>query len=341
LSPMILCTLLVVSAFFVLATEEEHHWSYPYDVDSWSDGDENAACKSGESQSPINLTESNLIQDTELTLKFQKDGGRIYGATGGKSIGGHALKLLVVDDAEVLMLDGEEYHLLQFHLHTGSEHRVNNKQYAMEAHYVHTIDNEDKGADEVQYAVISLLFELTEDTDHPSVNAINKMLDLFNFQEDQESNWAQEQDYLMGNYTKHFKDEDEFGTDAEIFSAESLIELLQHKDRYWKYSGSLTTPPCTETVTWLVMMEPLAITQAQVSSIVALSGTADNFRPTQPLNGRHVDSGEGTHQGDHGHTDHGDTEHEKILGIGNGVLAIIVIVVFCLISVIAAYKEND
>ncbi|PVD20782.1 hypothetical protein C0Q70_18943 [Pomacea canaliculata] len=71
---------------------------------------------------------------------------------------------------------------------------------------------------------------------------------------------------------------------------------------YWTYEGSLTTPPCSENVTWILMRYPLMVSYQQMEEFRRLKthnrgeqprpgddGTmADNFRPTQPLNGRVV-----------------------------------------------------
>merc|ERR550517_2464058 len=54
---------------------------------------------------------------------------------------------------------------------------------------------------------------------------------------------------------------------------------LLKSDAFWRYQGSLTTPPCSEIVAWHVMMEPLYITQAQIDTIEGISKIPNNFRP--------------------------------------------------------------
>ncbi len=54
-----------------------------------------------------------------------------------------------------------------------------------------------------------------------------------------------------------------------------------------RYSGSLTTPPCTEKVNWLVMKNPVTLSQAQINAITAVY--SDNYRPVQPVNDRTVE----------------------------------------------------
>jgi carbonic anhydrase len=66
----------------------------------------------------------------------------------------------------------------------------------------------------------------------------------------------------------------------------NLADSLTSTDSYYAYSGSLTTPPCTETVTWLVLKTPAEMSQAQFESIWVITG--NNFRPTQPRASRAV-----------------------------------------------------
>lgn len=70
----------------------------------------------------------------------------------------------------------------------------------------------------------------------------------------------------------------------EPISAEQLLPA-QHD--YYRFSGSLTTPPCLEGVRWLVMKEPVQASQAQIDAFKAVMHHPNN-RPVQPLNGRLV-----------------------------------------------------
>lgn len=64
--------------------------------------------------------------------------------------------------------------------------------------------------------------------------------------------------------------------------------LPQHKDRYFHFMGSLTTPPCSENVKWYVMKEVQSAKKAQIEAMRKYY--ANNYRPVQPLNGRRVQS---------------------------------------------------
>jgi carbonic anhydrase len=147
----------------------------------------------------------------------------------------------------VLKLNGDDYALLQFHFHTSSEHTVDGTQYPMEAHLVH---RNSAGA----LAVIGIFFE------EGSENAFLK-----NFS-----------DHLPAAAEDHFSSED-------VVNVESLLPSNAH---YYTYTGSLTTPPCSEIVTWLVMKAPVEASALQISAMHSI--VHDNYRPVQPLNGRTI-----------------------------------------------------
>jgi carbonic anhydrase len=76
--------------------------------------------------------------------------------------------------------------------------------------------------------------------------------------------------------------------EAEPAQAEMLDpeDLLPANRDYYRYAGSLTTPPCTEGVRWHVLHEPVDVSAAQVDEFRAIFPL--NARPIQPLNGRPV-----------------------------------------------------
>ena len=79
-----------------------------------------------------------------------------------------------------------------------------------------------------------------------------------------------------------------------IFSPVDINQLLPDDKTYWRYSGSLTTPPCTEGVSWTVLKTPVALSAEQLDKFHYIVGPANN-RPPQPVNERKITD---SHSGD-------------------------------------------
>ncbi len=74
--------------------------------------------------------------------------------------------------------------------------------------------------------------------------------------------------------------------DSNSATLDDIGRLLPSSGNYFTYAGSLTTPPCTEDVRWIVLRETLELSNDQISAFSADHGTTN--RPVQPLNGRTV-----------------------------------------------------
>jgi carbonic anhydrase len=141
-----------------------------------------------------------------------------------------------------------KYQLVQFHFHHPSEERINGKGFAMVAHLVHA------GPDGA-LAVVAILLE---------AGATNPLLAT-----------------VWPRLPSHEGPEQKLD-DVQIDAA----ELLPSDRGYYTFTGSLTTPPCTENVTWFVLKNPEQISKSQVEGFGKLY--ARNARPVQPLNQREV-----------------------------------------------------
>ncbi|WP_019614694.1 carbonic anhydrase [Psychromonas ossibalaenae] len=141
-----------------------------------------------------------------------------------------------------LMLGDVPYKLLQFHFHTPSEHAVTGERYAMEVHLVHQ-------SDDGNLAVVGVLLKR---------GAKNQLLQKV-------------LDNVSGTINKVNV------TGIMVNSA----DLLPDKRQYFHYSGSLTTPPCSENVNWLVMKDAMEVSGQQVSRFTQLIGA--NARPLQEI----------------------------------------------------------
>jgi carbonic anhydrase len=146
--------------------------------------------------------------------------------------------------AKGMTVGGVEYHLSQFHFHTPSEHTIDGKSYPAVAHFVH----HDKDGN---LAVVGVM-------------------------------------YKVGKPNKKFKEiveSENMGMKKKIaVESSDLTELLPVNREYFHYMGSLTTPPCTEGVSWFVMKHPVEISQKQLDDLNKLM--PNNARPIQDPNGR-------------------------------------------------------
>ena len=151
------------------------------------------------------------------------------------------------DPGSYIKLDGVRYDVAQFHYHAPSEHEVSGKLFAAELHIVH------KSADG-KLAVVGLLLQ---------EGSANAALDPF-----------------IDNLPTEKSEVKDVGVKINI------MEFLPSVQTTYRYSGSLTTPPCSEGVSWLVMTTPVELESAQLRKLESLFEA--NNRPVQPLNDRFV-----------------------------------------------------
>lgn len=154
---------------------------------------------------------------------------------------------VVYEPGSHLTLDGNEYDLLQFHFHMPSENHIEGQSYPLEGHLVHA----DKDGN---LAVIALMFKAGE----PNA-ALARLWDT----------------------------PPQVGQTQQITPMAAVTDLLPTHLDYYRFSGSLTTPPCTEGVRWLVLKQPVVASKEQIGALTAAVGHANN-RPLQPLNARVV-----------------------------------------------------
>ena len=147
-----------------------------------------------------------------------------------------------------LTLDGRTYELLQFHFHQPSEHLISGKAAEMEAHFVHR--HQATGD-----LVVLALFMSAGKTNQPL-----------------ESIWQQ------------ISTTDSRVSQVSDLTINALQLLPEDSQHYYRYQGSLTTPPCSEIVTWLVLKQPIQISRSQIARFMRAIGT--NARPVQALNQR-------------------------------------------------------
>ncbi len=160
---------------------------------------------------------------------------------------GHTVQATPAAETRALQIDGKAFALKQFHFHTPSEHTFKGRHFPMEVHFVHQ-------AADGELAVMAVMFE---------EGAVNPALTP-----------------LLAKTLKA-------GQVAEVAQAVDIMPLLPANRRHFRLNGSLTTPPCSEGVNWVVMETPVRASKAQIRKMAAMIGHANN-RPVQPLNSRIV-----------------------------------------------------
>lgn len=158
---------------------------------------------------------------------------------------GHAIQVNYSSDS-YMRVGGKTYKLLQFHFHSPSEDTVDGKHYAMQAHFVHK-------SDDGQLAVLGVF--LKEGRQNSFVQTL----------------W------------------DNFPTSVGLENVNNYVsingsELLPSVGSYYHFSGSLTTPPCSEGVQWYVLKNPVEVSSAQVQKFVSSLGET-NRPPNRCMTG--------------------------------------------------------
>lgn len=157
---------------------------------------------------------------------------------------GHTIQVNY-DTGSYIEVDGARYDLLQFHFHAPSEHSINGKLADAEVHLVHKDANG-------KLAVVGILINKG-----PANSAIQSFWDALPTQ--------------AGTLDKRTVD----------VKASDFLPAIQTT---YRYDGSLTTPPCTEGVKWIVMTAPITFSEEQLTSYTKIFEGSN--RPVQAINGR-------------------------------------------------------
>ena len=159
---------------------------------------------------------------------------------------GHTIQI-AYEPGSFITVGHRQYALVQFHFHRPSEEQVDGRRYEMVAHLVH---QDAKG----RLAVVAVLL---------TAGSANRLIGL-----------------LWSDLPK--TQETETVANLKI----DLSDLLPTNRAYYAYPGSLTTPPCSEGVSWYVLRDAVSVSADQIARFAARYSM--NARPLQPLNGRQV-----------------------------------------------------
>ncbi|MEB0139532.1 MULTISPECIES: carbonic anhydrase family protein [unclassified Undibacterium] len=158
---------------------------------------------------------------------------------------GHTIQVNYLEGSQI-KIDDMKFALKQFHFHAPAENLIMGKSYPLEAHFVHA-------ADDGELVVIALMFKVGAEN-----AALNKLWPSMPAEKGQKN------------------------TLPALFAA---ADLMPKQKDYYRFEGSLTTPPCTEGVRWLVLKHPVEASAKQIENFSRHLEHANN-RPVQPTNAR-------------------------------------------------------
>ncbi|KAI1896323.1 hypothetical protein AGOR_G00093600 [Albula goreensis] len=256
------------------SNDPAHDWCYQgcdFTPSHWKDLP-NVQC-GGHAQSPISIDTSHLTADPSLVdfnfTNFSNNHTLKYFINTG-----HTVKCVLEENMVEIEGGGlnHKYSTLQFHFHwgdklshPGSEHLINDDRYPMEMHIVSLkkgLSVEEAMADPEGIAVLGFFIDVRE--------------------EDGPEGWKTLTSYLT-NITA-------VGSEVDISHSITIDDLLGNvsRSKFYRYHGSLTTPPCSEAVVWTVFQEPIPISEDVVKLFPKTLNHLKLYRPKQDLNGRKV-----------------------------------------------------
>jgi carbonic anhydrase len=150
-----------------------------------------------------------------------------------------------------LKIGPKTFTLKQFHFHAPSENQIDGKSFPLELHFVH-VDEQGKPA-----VVVAVLIK--EGGHNSDIDAIFSKLPKKEGQKEK----------------------------SEITQIDPM-KLLPDDLSYYRYSGSLTTPPCSEGLSWYVLRDTISMDTLQIKAFTSILGFAHSSRPIQPLGNRVV-----------------------------------------------------
>ena len=209
-------------------------------------------CGVGTHQSPIDIVDPTPAQLQTISYEY-------YPATGvNVQHNGHTIEVAYPEGSGI-QIDGTYYQLLQFHFHAPSEHTVAGKPFDIEMHLVHQSEAGD-------LAVVGLLIE--SGRHHPAFDPIWASLPSAPLETQRIENVTVDLPMMLSP------------------NGEIPDEAGQAFPSTYRYNGSLTTPPCSEGVKWIVLTTPVEMSESQIAAFKAI--IYGNNRPVQPLNGREL-----------------------------------------------------
>ena len=245
--------LILASSLLITSLSFAQSWSYqnPAGPNQWGDlSNDFLSCRVGADQSPIEIESGANAGLINVTSDSSLPTISPNWSPSGLTVMNNGHTVeMLYDEGSHLEFEGSTLPLKQFHFHSPSEHILDGRQYPLEAHFVHQANG--------KTMVVGMFFKLGEE------------------------NKALSEVWNMAPVTNSTIQHPEIVVNA--------MDLLPNDLSYFHYTGSLTTPPCTEGVTWIVLKTPVTASAAQLQFLQKrLAGP--NNRPIQPLDGRMIGS---------------------------------------------------
>jgi len=206
-------------------------------------------CGEGHSQSPIDIEKTVKADLPALSAEFKPATMQIIHHEHMADVinTGHSIQVNYTG-GDSLKIGDEQFKLIQYHFHSPSEHTVAGKHYALEMHLVHK-------SDDGKLAVAGVFIE--------------------------EGRHNAAFDPILSNLPKS-KSEEHHLEQMKV----DVDDLLPTKSTTYRYDGSLTTPPCSEGVKWIILTTPIQLSADQIGTFRSVID--GNSRPVQQLYGRSV-----------------------------------------------------
>jgi carbonic anhydrase len=235
-----------------IATPTTPHWDYGAERGpaTWATiAPEFATCGSGKSQSPIDIAKATSGKLDDVATSYSPTELKVvhHEHVADGINNGHTIQVNYTG-ADSLTVAGQRFALLQYHFHAPSENTMEGKHFPMEIHLVHRSASG-------QLAVLAAFIE--EGAENAAYAPVWSNLPTKKG---------------MEFHLEHLK------VDVDV--------LLPAGRASYRFDGSLTTPPCSEGVKWVVLAQPVQLSAAQIAAFKAV--VDNNNRPTQPLNGRAI-----------------------------------------------------
>lgn len=228
------------------------HWDYgtEHGPASWGSlSPDFASCASGKSQSPIDIVKAKTEKVAEVKASYSPAELRVvhHEHVADGINNGHTIQVNYAG-ADSLSVGDLSFNLLQYHFHSPSENTVDGKHFPMEMHLVHK-------SEAGKLAVLAVFIE--EGAENAAYAPV----------------WANlPKQKGMEFHLEHVR--------------VNVDDLLPAERSSYRFDGSLTTPPCSEGVKWVVLAQPAQLSAGQIAAFRAVID--GNNRPTQPRNGRKV-----------------------------------------------------